>query len=159
MLPGVRVDADRPGPHYTIDMVELIKGQLPAGSELYFLMGFDSLRDLPGWHEPARLVAACHLAALRGTTSSWTGTSWKRRCPASANASPSSTCRSWRSCRTRSRPHVRAGRSIRYLVPDEVRGYIQEQKLYGEELSGRWASGRVGDFVLFLLSDSQRHFT
>ena len=59
-----RVDADRPGPHYTIDMVHIIRSQLPPGCELYFLMGFDSLAELPRWHEPAKLIAACHLVAL-----------------------------------------------------------------------------------------------
>ena len=58
-----RVDADRAGPHYTVDMVQ-IPGQLPPGCELFFLMGFDSLTELPTWHEPARLIAACHLVAL-----------------------------------------------------------------------------------------------
>ena len=45
-------------------MVQIIQGQLPSGCELFFLMGFDSLKELPTWHEPARLIAACHLVAL-----------------------------------------------------------------------------------------------
>ncbi|MBK7202796.1 nicotinate-nucleotide adenylyltransferase [Candidatus Amarolinea dominans] len=59
-----RVDVDRPGPHYTIDMVRLLRDSLPAGSELFFLMGSDSLRDLPNWHLADRLVANCRLVAL-----------------------------------------------------------------------------------------------
>ena len=59
-----RVDVDRPGPHYTIDMVRLLRDSLPAGSELFFLMGSDSLRDLPNWHLADRLVAICRLVAL-----------------------------------------------------------------------------------------------
>ena len=42
-----RADADRPGPHYTIDMVRAFQGRLPTGGELYFLMGYDSLADCP----------------------------------------------------------------------------------------------------------------
>ncbi|HIC88581.1 MAG TPA: nicotinate (nicotinamide) nucleotide adenylyltransferase, partial [Anaerolineae bacterium] len=52
-----RIDADRPGPHYTIDMVRLLRDSLPPGTELFFLMGLDSLADLPNWHDPDRLVA------------------------------------------------------------------------------------------------------
>lgn len=59
-----RVDVDRPGPHYTIDMVRLLRDSLPIGSELFFLMGSDSLRDLPNWHLADRLVANCRLVSL-----------------------------------------------------------------------------------------------
>ena len=54
-----RVDADRPGPHYTIDTVRIVQAQLPDHAELYFLMGYDSLAELPGgiarrsWLRPA----------------------------------------------------------------------------------------------------------
>ena len=50
-----RVELDRPGPHFAVDTVQLIQQQYP-GAELVYLIGGDSLRDLPGWHEPARLV-------------------------------------------------------------------------------------------------------
>jgi len=59
-----RIDADRPGPHYTVDMVRLLRQQLNPEVEIYFLMGMDSLRDLPIWHEPAWLVENCRLVAL-----------------------------------------------------------------------------------------------
>ncbi|HVP21784.1 MAG TPA: nicotinate-nucleotide adenylyltransferase [Anaerolineaceae bacterium] len=50
-----RVELDRPGPHYAVDTVKILQQQYP-GAELIYLVGGDSLRDLPGWHEPARLV-------------------------------------------------------------------------------------------------------
>ena len=59
-----RVDADRPGPHYSADMVELLQQRLGAGVQFFFLIGLDSLRDLPTWHEPARLMQSCMLVAL-----------------------------------------------------------------------------------------------
>ena len=51
-----RVDIDRPGPQYAVDTVQIIKTQYP-GSQLYYLLGGDSLRDLPKWHAPQRLLA------------------------------------------------------------------------------------------------------
>ena len=54
-----RVEMDRPGPHYALDTVNLLAGQNP-GAEIVYLMGGDSLRDLPTWHRPADLVSACH---------------------------------------------------------------------------------------------------
>jgi nicotinate-nucleotide adenylyltransferase len=43
-----RMELDRPGPHYTVDTVDLILQQDP-GSENILLLGGDSLRDLPTW--------------------------------------------------------------------------------------------------------------
>jgi nicotinate-nucleotide adenylyltransferase len=59
-----RMDADRPGPHYTADMVRLLQLQTGNAADLFFLMGMDSLRDLPTWHEADWLVANCTLVAL-----------------------------------------------------------------------------------------------
>jgi nicotinate-nucleotide adenylyltransferase len=50
-----RVELDRPGPHYAVDTVRLLRGQFP-GWELFYLIGGDSLHDLPTWHMPFELV-------------------------------------------------------------------------------------------------------
>jgi nicotinate-nucleotide adenylyltransferase len=52
-----RVDIDRPPPTYAVDTVRLIAEQYPQ-SELVYLIGGDSLHDLPTWHDPAGLVQA-----------------------------------------------------------------------------------------------------
>lgn len=54
-----RAEMDRPGPHYMLDTIRLLADQNPD-ADLILLLGGDSLRDLPGWHRPAELVAACH---------------------------------------------------------------------------------------------------
>lgn len=59
-----RIDTDRPGPHYTADMVRVLEAQTDDEADIFFLMGTDSLRDLPAWHEPQWLVAHCTLVAL-----------------------------------------------------------------------------------------------
>ena len=63
-IPVSRMGADRPGPHYTADMVRLLQLQTGNVAELFFLMGMDSLRDLPTWYEAAWLVENCTLVAL-----------------------------------------------------------------------------------------------
>ncbi len=40
-----RVDADRPGPHYSADMVELLQQRLGARCSFFSWIGLDSLRD------------------------------------------------------------------------------------------------------------------
>ncbi|HNZ02457.1 MAG TPA: nicotinate-nucleotide adenylyltransferase, partial [Anaerolineaceae bacterium] len=53
-----RVEIDRPAPHYAVDTVQILKTQFP-GDLLFYLLGGDSLRDLPTWHNPRQFVAAC----------------------------------------------------------------------------------------------------
>ncbi len=54
-----RMELDRPGPHYTVDTVDLILQQEP-GSEIVLLLGGDSLRDLPTWKNNIELVSKVH---------------------------------------------------------------------------------------------------
>jgi nicotinate-nucleotide adenylyltransferase len=66
-LPGhrlSRVDLDRPGPHYTVDALQLLAQQTP-GAELYFLIGGDSLRDFPTWRAPETILTLAWLGVLQ----------------------------------------------------------------------------------------------
>ena len=53
-----RVDIDRPGPHYALDTVRLLKKQYPD-DDIVYLLGGDSLRDLPIWYESRKFVKEC----------------------------------------------------------------------------------------------------
>ena len=53
-----RYEIDRGGVSYTVDTLAHVRRE-HADAELFFLLGADSLRDLPGWREPVRL---CELA-------------------------------------------------------------------------------------------------
>jgi nicotinate-nucleotide adenylyltransferase len=57
------VEMDRHGPHYALDTVRIISGQNPT-ADLVYVMGGDSLRDLPTWHRPKDLVAALRLIGV-----------------------------------------------------------------------------------------------
>jgi nicotinate-nucleotide adenylyltransferase len=50
-----RVEIDRPGPHYAADTIELLIQEYPDAG-IYYLIGGDSLHDLPTWHEPQRFL-------------------------------------------------------------------------------------------------------
>jgi len=50
-----RVEIDRSGPHFAADTLELLQAQYPAASLIY-LIGGDSLRDLPTWRDPLRFL-------------------------------------------------------------------------------------------------------
>jgi nicotinate-nucleotide adenylyltransferase len=51
------IEIDRPGPHYTLDTLDLLQIKSPS-ARLVLLIGGDSLRDLPAWNRPNELVTA-----------------------------------------------------------------------------------------------------
>lgn len=130
-LRASRVDADRPGPHYTLDMVRIFQAQLPPRGELYFLMGYDSLADLPGWHRPQELVAACRLVALTRYNVPLDWEVLEARLPGIRSRVTLLDMPELEISSNQIQARVRAGRSIRYLTPEPVREYILERGLYG----------------------------
>lgn len=50
------IEIDRPGPHFALDSIKQFQDELPE-SELIYLIGGDSLRDLLTWKQPLELVA------------------------------------------------------------------------------------------------------
>jgi nicotinate-nucleotide adenylyltransferase len=52
------IEIDRGGVSYTVETLEAIRREQPE-AEIFFLMGADSLADLPTWRDPARI---CELA-------------------------------------------------------------------------------------------------
>jgi nicotinate-nucleotide adenylyltransferase len=125
-----RVDADRPGPHYTVDTVDLVRQQLRPDVELFFLMGFDSLRDLPTWREPARLIATCHLVALTRHDVPVDWAYLESKLPGIRARVTILDMPELEIASHDLRERVESGRSVRYLVPESVRLYIQGQHLY-----------------------------
>jgi len=124
-----RIDLDRPGPHYSVDMVTLARQQRPD-AEWFFLMGGDSLHDLPGWHQPDRLLELCRVAVQRRPGTDLDLDALARRLPGLRDRvivveGPEIALSS-----TLIGSRVRAGLSIRYLVPESVRAYIHEHHLY-----------------------------
>lgn len=124
-----RLDLDRPGPHYTVDLLRLVHQQYPEAA-VWFIMGEDSLSDLLRWRDPARLIRQARLAVLRrpGYEPDW---------PVLEVALPDIRSRldwidhaeidiSARSIRQR----VKDGLPIDHLVPAGVAAFIREQHLY-----------------------------
>ncbi len=130
------IDLERPGPHYSVDTVRLIRERYDLSAEAcYFLIGGDSLVDLPGWYHPQTLVQSCRLAvAHRPGHQPDLGTlvdqipgisarlDWVEMPVVGIAASDI-------------RARVRAGQSIRYQVTDEVQAYIHTHQLYLNRVS------------------------
>jgi nicotinate-nucleotide adenylyltransferase len=64
--PAFRVDElekERTGPSYTVNTIIELRRRHP-GNEFFLLTGSDTLRDLPLWHEPVRLLEQAGLVVM-----------------------------------------------------------------------------------------------
>ncbi len=58
------IEVDREGPSYTIDTLEELISMRGGEDELFFIVGWDSLTDLPNWKAPEQIVRLCLLVAV-----------------------------------------------------------------------------------------------
>lgn len=124
------VDVERPGPHFSVDTVQIIE-DIYAGSELYFVMGGDSFRSFLSWHNPQQIIKHCCLAVMRRPSTKpvqpdmhddiMPGLSKRVQMIEAPPIGISAT-------RIREQLHI--GKSVRYLVPHPVLDYIHENHLY-----------------------------
>ncbi len=127
-----RGDVDRPGPHYTVDLIAIIAAQLPRDAEIFFLMGFDSLRDLPKWRDPDKLIRIARLVALTRPDVPIDWNALEAALPGVRERVRLLDMPELEIASRDLRERVRTGRSIRYMVTDAVGAYIEEQGLYRE---------------------------
>lgn len=122
------------GPNYTLLTVEHFRSRLPAASELYWLIGMDSLRELHTWHRVGDLAACCTLV-----TAQRPGFPPADLAPLRALLAPGALERVRRHIletpqigisATGIRARVARGASIRELVPEGVADFVREHGLY-----------------------------
>jgi nicotinate-nucleotide adenylyltransferase len=53
-----RIDVTRPAPHFAVDTMSLLREEYPE-SKFFYLMGGDSLHDLPTWERPREFIDKC----------------------------------------------------------------------------------------------------
>lgn len=125
------IEVERTGPSYTVDTLEQVLQELGIEAELFLLLGWDSLADLPSWKAPYRISKMCRLAAfprpgcpqpdLAMLEKSMPGVGGRIIFLPGPHLDISSTA---------IRQAVAAGRSVRYRVPEPVLRYITEHNLY-----------------------------
>jgi nicotinate-nucleotide adenylyltransferase len=125
-----RIDADRPGPHYTADMVRLVRERVGNGIEVYFLMGLDSLRDLPTWSEAAWLVENCRLVALNRHDVDLDWAALDAALPGLSERVIILDMPELEIASHKIQQRVRTGQPIRHQAPRAVEEYIYEHALY-----------------------------
>lgn len=124
-----RIDVDRPAPHYSLDLARILRRQDPR-VEWRFIIGGDSLVDLPKWHEPAHMIQLMRLAVAHRPSYQPDISALEQQIPGLAGRidwidGPLIDVSS-----TDLRMRVNKGWPLRYLVPDAVVDYIAAHRLY-----------------------------
>ena len=123
------IDIDRTGPSYTADTLESLAERFrPA--KLFFLMGEDSLRDLPTWHDPERLLRFAELAVAARPGVDADLESVARQVPAVQRRVHLVPTEDIAISSSEIRRRVRENQSIQGLVPAPVETYIRDHGLY-----------------------------
>ncbi len=125
-----RVDLDRPGPHYTVDMLALLRAKYPDTTEWFFLMGEDSLHDLPAWYDPQGILEQAHLAVMPRVGQRVDMAELTAALPLLTHKLVWLDIPPFHFSSTDLRRRVREGLSLRYFVPPAVEAYINEHALY-----------------------------
>jgi nicotinate-nucleotide adenylyltransferase len=124
------IEIERGGPSFTVDTLAELHALKPD-SEMFLIVGGDVAAGLPRWREPERVLSLATLAvakrrgtaraAVDGALSGLRGGERTEffRMPGIGVSS------------TMVRRRVGAHQPIKYFVPDEVAGYIDEHRLYG----------------------------
>jgi nicotinate-nucleotide adenylyltransferase len=126
------IEAHGKGPHYSAETLEQIRRDRP-GDDLFFLIGADSLADLPFWRQPERIAALATIVVVNRPEID----------PAVMSAPPDLgpdalplvhvTIPPIGIASHDLRRRVAEGRSIRYQVPRGVEAYIEANGLYRRE--------------------------
>lgn len=133
-LPGhaiSRVDIDRPGPHWAVDTVRLLAQQYPA-AELVYLMGGDSLHDLPTWGRPKEFLESCVLGVMRRPGDDVDLAALQRKLPGVRDRVRFVDVQPLDVAASDIRQRVRIGEPITGLVPPAVERIISARGLYRE---------------------------
>jgi nicotinate-nucleotide adenylyltransferase len=114
----------RKGTSYTVDTIEELYEQFGLNAELFLLIGADNYAIFQSWREPDRIMQHCRVAVYNRP-----GSSVEHISPPfiSLDGPQFDLASTWL------REQIGAGKSVRYLVPEPVRHYIESQRLYTEE--------------------------
>jgi nicotinate-nucleotide adenylyltransferase len=126
-----RVEVDRPGPHYTLDTMRLLRKEYPEDTLIY-LMGGDSLQELPSvWHKPDEFAAACDfLGVMRRPKDEIDLTALEESIPGISKKIEFMNAPLLEIASRQIRRRVAEGRPYCYYLPGAVCKIIRDKKLY-----------------------------
>ena len=125
-----RVEIDSPGPYFTLDTIQHLADNHPS-ADVILVIGGDSLRDLPRWHQPADLVSACHeIGVMRRPGDSIDLSALERQVPGTQAKVRFVDAPLLEISSSDIRRRIREKLSFRYYLSPSVYRYISKNKLY-----------------------------
>jgi len=125
----------KPGPSYTIETVRYFRGQPGNENWIFWLIGADTVEDLPHWYKASELIDECNLAVMHRSgypvpdftkyIDLW-GADRVRKLQQNIIETPLVDISS-----TEIRKRLSSGKEVNGLVSPEVLRYISEHRLYG----------------------------
>jgi nicotinate-nucleotide adenylyltransferase len=123
-----RLDVDRPGPSFTVDVLRALA---KPERELFFLVGADILPELPRWHAPLEILELARLVVVNRPGAPVPDPSLlEQRLPGAAARITVLNIPGVEISSSDVRARVSAGRPIRYLTHPRVEQFIADQGLY-----------------------------
>ncbi|MBT3322170.1 MAG: nicotinate (nicotinamide) nucleotide adenylyltransferase [Anaerolineae bacterium] len=132
------VEAERDGPHYSVDTVRIIR-ERNLGAEIIFLMGGDSLKNLHSWHRLDEFILACdEIGVMRRPNDEVDAENLAKRIEGLEEKIKIVNAPLLEIASREIRRRVREGLPVRYYLPREAYAYILDESLYGgkESLAG-----------------------
>ena len=120
-----RIELDRPGRSYSIETVKELKREYGLNTEVYWIVGADSVLEMSIWKDVDELLNICNFVAINrpGYDLSQADKRFLKRVQlfevTAVDISASGI-----------RQRVAQGKSIKYLVPPDVESYIYKNGLY-----------------------------
>jgi nicotinate-nucleotide adenylyltransferase len=151
------IEVDRPGPSYLVDTLRALRDRYPA-DELTFVVGQDAFSEMGTWRAPREIFRLAHVAVttrppvVAGSIAEWlpgcvaqdfdvdpNGARARHRDGATLIRQVAVTPIDISASDIRAR--LRAGRSIRYLLPEAVRVAVLASGVYSHGGSDEVATG------------------
>ncbi len=125
-----RIEMERPGPHYVVDTMRLLRERYPT-AELIYLMGGDSLFDLPTWNRPRLFLSLCNaLGVMRRPDDALDLPALEKILPGVSAKVRFIEAPLLQIASHEIRQRVQERRAFRYYLPDAVYQIVQERQLY-----------------------------
>jgi nicotinate-nucleotide adenylyltransferase len=124
------IDINRKGPHYAVDTVRLAKEAFPR-DEVGYIMGGDSLRDLPKWYHPQEFIDGCaFIGVMRRPSDEVDLRMLEDLLPGVSNKLEFVRAPLLEIASNQIRERIRLGQPFRYYLPEKVYTLICEQHWY-----------------------------
>ena len=128
------LEIERPGTTYTIETIKQLITIYGSEAEIYFIIGADSVFELPSWYKVRELLRICKIVVvtrpgfdnevleqkINELTEEYNGDIYLIEIPSLEISS------------TDIRDRIKTGKSIKYLLPESVESYIKENDIYRE---------------------------